>query len=100
MVELTDGLIEALDGYPIGEFAELKTAINEYIKDRKDLHKGKMEKFVKEDLTDGDEVTVIYKGEQYEAEVVKINEKSVSVTLEYEGEMIKKPIQFQNVVAE
>lgn len=92
---MNDYLKDALDEMTLAEIDDFKKNLTEYVKERKATEAEYAETAFKNSVEVGDIVKCIFKGEEIEAEVAKINEKTFSVFMENEfGETVKKPIRF------
>lgn len=93
-LSMNSQIINTLDQMSLSELEDFKTEINDYIKTRKSEQKEKAKLTFENNVSPGDTVLFTFKGEEVEGEVVKINEKSFTAEFEWDGELVKKPIQF------
>lgn len=93
-LSMNSQIINTMDQMSLNELEDFKTEINEYIKTRKADQKEKAKASFESSVSPGDTVLFMFKGEEVEGEVVKINEKSFTAEFEWEDEVVKKPIQF------
>lgn len=93
-LSMNSNVVSTMDQMSLEDLENFKTEINEYIKTRKADQKEKAKQAFENSVSVGDTVLFMFKGEEVEGEVVKINEKSFSAQFEWEDEMVKKPIQF------
>ena len=93
-LSMNSSIINTMDQMNLTELEDFKTEINDYIKTRKADQKEKAKEAFSNAVSPGDTVLFTFKNEEVEGEVVKINEKSFTAEFEWEGEIVKKPIQF------
>lgn len=85
---------DTLNEMTLNELEEFKTELAELIKVRKEEDKEKAKIAFENNVSVGDTVLFVFKGEEVEGQVAKINEKSFTATFEFEGDIVKKPIKF------
>jgi hypothetical protein len=93
-LSMNSSVISTMDQMSLEELEAFKTEVNEYIKTRKANQKEKAKVAFESNVSPGDRVLFMFKNEEVEGEVVKINEKSFTASFEWEEGIVKKPIQF------
>lgn len=87
-------ITDTLDEMSLEELTEFQTELKDYIKTKKDQDKTNAKIAFENNVSLNDEVLFVFKGEEVQGQVVKINEKSFTALFEFDGEVVKKPIQF------
>ena len=85
---------DTLDEMTLEELEEFSSELKEVIKVRKQQDKENAKIAFENNVSVGDRVLFVFKGEEVEGQVQKINEKSFTALFEFDGEVVKKPIQF------
>lgn len=87
-------ITDTLDEMTLEELETFKSELGDYIKTKKDQDKTNAKIAFSNNVAINDQVLFVFKGEEVEGQVVKINEKSFTALFEFDGEVVKKPIQF------
>jgi len=85
---------DTLDEMTLEELEEFSSELKEVIKIRKQQDKENAKIVFENNVSIGDRVLFVFKSEEVEGQVQKINEKSFTALFEFNGEVVKKPIQF------
>lgn len=85
---------DTIDEMTLEELEELVSEIKTIIKDRKEQDKENAKIAFENNVSIGDRVLFVFKGEEVEGQVQKINDKSFTAIFEFDGEVVKKPIKF------
>lgn len=87
-------IIDTLDEMTLEELESFQSELKDYIKQKKEQDKENAKIAFENNVSLNDEVLFVFKGEEVQGQVVKINEKSFTALFEFEGEVVKKPIKF------
>lgn len=93
-INMNSQIINSLNQMTLEELEDFKTEVSNYIREKKIDQKENAKIMFEKNVSIGDEVSFIFKGSEVQGEVVKINEKSFTAIFNWEGEEVKKPIQF------
>jgi len=90
--------LDSLNGLSSHELEEIRKGLTDLIKDVKATEKVEVKKMFEDTVEIGDEVAFVFKDEEIFGEVTKINKATFTAEFKYDGETVKKAIQFHKFV--
>ena len=87
-------ITDTLDEMSLDELETFNSELKDYIKTKKEQGKENAKLAFENNVSIGDNVLFVFKGTEVKGEVVKVNDKSFTASFEFDGELVKKPIQF------